>query len=280
MYAIDLFDPYWEALRKLTGIEYTGQFPPTNVANPEAEAANPQLRHDIAFRVIADHVRTLTFALTDGAIPSNEGRGYVLRRILRRAARFARQALELREPFMHQLVDVVVDSMGDAFPELKQRPHEVRELILQEEKSFGKTLERGIELFEDAADRAPSGQIASFDAFKLHDTYGFPIDLTQIMAAERGMTVDIPGYEKLMEEARQKARSAGKGTDSPIYELPPATLAELEKEGIKPTDDLPKYKLEAITARVMAIWNGTNLDPSADPSEDQEVAVILDRTKF
>ncbi len=117
-------------------------------------------------------------------------------------------------------------------------------------------------------------------AFRLHDTYGFPIDLTRIMAEERGMTVDIAGYEKLMEEARELARSAGKGGDSAIHDIPPAALAELAKNGVKPTDDSAKFNFTPISARVMAIWNGSNLNPSTDPNEDQEVAIILDRTNF
>ncbi len=279
-YAIDLFVPYFQALTELTGIQYSGTFPNTNVADPVAEAASPQLRHDIAFRVIADHIRTLTFALTDGAVPSNEGRGSVMRRILRRAARFGWQTLELRQPFLHKLVPVVVESMGEAFPELRRDPDRVAQLIREEEVSFEKNLDRGIELFEEAAFVAKAKQIAGEAAFKLHDTYGFPIDLTQIMAAERGMTVDIAGYEKLTEEAREKARAAGKTFDSPAYDLPPVILAELQKQGIGPTDDRAKYKLEPIQARVVAIWNGANLDPSVDPLEDQLVAVLLDRTNF
>src|SRR5207249_2907628 len=104
-------------------------YPATNAADPVAEAANPQLRHDIAFRVIADHIRCLTFAITDGAVPSNEGRGYVLRRILRRAVRFGRQQLELKEPFLHTLVPIVVDAMGGAFPELRKNPQHVADII-------------------------------------------------------------------------------------------------------------------------------------------------------
>jgi alanyl-tRNA synthetase len=280
MYAIDLFDPFGQALTDLTGLKYAGQFPPTNAADPAAEAANPQLRHDIAFRVIADHSRSLTFAISDGAVPSNEGRGYVLRRILRRAVRFGRQQLNLTEPFMHKMVNVVVETMGEAFPELKKNPSRVSEIIREEEISFGKTLDRGIALFDEAAQRAKAQSIDAQDAFKLHDTYGFPIDLTRIMAEERGMSVDIAGYEKLMEEARERARAGGKTGDSAVYELPPSALAELSGTGVKPTDDSPKYKLEPVRARVMAIWNGSNFDPSADTSADQEVAVILDRTNF
>ncbi|HWP41121.1 MAG TPA: alanine--tRNA ligase, partial [Tepidisphaeraceae bacterium] len=282
-YAIDLFDPFWQALTAMTGIRYTGQFPPTNAPNPELEAANQQLRHDIAFRVIADHARCLTFALTDGAVPGNEGRGYVLRRILRRAVRFGRQQLGLRDPFLHRMVDVVVQSMGDAFPELKRDPARVAQIIRDEEISFGRTLDRGLALFEEAARSAQTrgtSQISAADAFKLHDTYGFPIDLTEIMAAERAMTVDKAGYEKLMEEARNRARAAGQEGQTGIYELTPAALAELAREGIAPTDDSAKYQTDPIRARVAAIWNGSNLDPSADPSADQELAVILDRTNF
>ncbi|WP_428937333.1 alanine--tRNA ligase [Fontivita pretiosa] len=282
-YAIDLFDPFWDALTAMTGIKYTGQFPPTNAPNPELEAANEQLRHDIAFRVIADHARCLTFALTDGAVPGNEGRGYVLRRILRRAVRFGRQQLGLRDPFLHRMVDVVVQAMGEAFPELKRDPARVAQIIRDEEISFGRTLDRGLALFEEAARAAAArgtSQISAADAFKLHDTYGFPIDLTEIMAAERGMTVDKAGYEKLMEEARNRARAAGQEGQTGIYELTPAALAELAREGIAPTDDSAKYQTDPIRARVVAIWNGSNLDPSADPSADQEVAVILDRTNF
>src|SRR5437588_1250975 len=134
-FATDLWTPLFDAISQISNLKYTGLFPKTNAADPVAEAANAQLRHDIAFRVIADHARCLTFALTDGAVPSNEGRGYVLRRILRRAVRFGRQQLNLREPFMHTLVPVVVDAMGGAFPELTKNPKHVQELIRGEEVS-------------------------------------------------------------------------------------------------------------------------------------------------
>jgi alanyl-tRNA synthetase len=279
-YAIDLFDPFWSKLKDLCGRGYTGKFPKTNAADPEAEAADEQLRTDIAFRVIGDHVRCLTFALTDGATVSNEGRGYVLRRILRRAARFGRQTLELKQPFLHELVDVVVGAMGDAFPELKRDPKRVAEMIKDEEVSFGRTLDRGIALFDEAAHRGGGKRISDQDAFKLHDTYGFPIDLTQQMAVERGMSVDVAGYEKLMEEAKDLARRGGKAGDSPVYDLPPAILDELAKQGVRPTDDSHKYKPAPLSARVVGIWNGSNLIDRTDTREDQEVAVLLDRTSF
>jgi alanyl-tRNA synthetase len=335
-YGIDLFDPFWAKLKDLSGITYGGKYPKSNSADPVAEAADAGLRHDIAFRVIADHVRCLTFALTDGATPSNEGRGYVLRRILRRAVRFGRQQLELKEPFLHKLVPIVVQAMGDAFPELKANPGRVVELVKDEEVSFGKTLDRGIELFETAAlqsigtelgrlrgdkflgvnnshvlktasvtlvfpgapddhdeytvdealerlrDAKKSVVIPASDAFKLHDTYGFPIDLTRIMAEERGMSVDLAGYEKLMEEARELARSGGKTGDTRIYDLPPDTIARLQNFQIAPTDDSPKFNAMPVGATVRAIWDGHKLLDRTHGAEaaEQGVAVVLDTTCF
>ena len=282
-YATDLFTPLFDALTDMTGIRYGGQFPATNAADPVAEAANPQLRHDIAFRVIADHVRCLTFALTDGATPSNEGRGYVLRRILRRAVRFGRQQLQLRDPFLYRLVPVVVETMSRAFPELKRNPQRVIGSIKEEEISFGRTIDRGIDLFEEAANRAKWNDekqlvIAADDAFKLHDTYGFPIDLTRIMAEERGMLVGIAGYEKLMEQAREVARAGGKGADSALLQLPPDALSQLAGHGIKPSDDAAKFLSDPIRATVKAIWKGTALVQSSP--DDSEAAIVLDRTNF
>lgn len=279
-YGTDLFTPLFEALTKLTGFKYEGKFPKTNAADPVAEAADAQLRHDIAFRVIADHIRCLTFALTDGAVPSNEGRGYVLRRILRRAVRFGRQQLGLREPFLHTLVAVVVETMGEMFPELKKNPGRVIEIIKEEEESFGRTLDRGIELFEDAAANAGSGKIISAnDAFRLYDTYGFPIDLTRIMAEERAMQVDLAGYEKLMEEARERSRAVDKNVSAAVLNLPPDVIAKLADQKIVATEDHAKFQLAPIQAKVRAIWTGTQLEQSIS-ADGQQVALILDHTNF
>jgi alanyl-tRNA synthetase len=307
-YAIDLFNPFWDALTKLSGIKYSGQYPRSNAADPVAEAANPQLRHDIAFRVIADHIRCLTFALTDGAVPSNEGRGYVLRRILRRAVRFGRQQLSLKDPFLHTLVPVVVDAMGGAFAELKKGSERVAEIIKDEEVSFGRTLDRGIALFEEAATQAkvsagiprvrPYGSpsvnvndemarpdsrhleiiISADDAFKLHDTYGFPIDLTRIMAEERGMTVDIAGYERLMEKAREIARAGGKEQETALTTMPPDAIAKLQGEKIPPTNDEPKFAGVDIQATIQAIWNGEKFVNEAQGAD--HFAVVLNHTNF
>jgi alanyl-tRNA synthetase len=162
---------------------------------------------DIAMRVIADHIRMLTFSITDGAIPSNEGRGYVLRRILRRAARFGRN-LGMREPFIYTITDAVVESMGKAFPELIEKKAHVEKVIRAEEEGFNATLDRGLEIFESALARVGSAKVfPGQDAFKLYDTYGFPLDLTQLMAEERGFSVDVSGFNTLMEEQKNRSRS-------------------------------------------------------------------------
>ena len=165
---------------------------------------------DVAFRVIADHIRTLSFAIADGIQPGNTDRNYVLRRILRRAVRYGR-SLGFHEPFFYKLVDVLADTMGGVFPEIRQRQEHIKEVIRVEEEAFNKTLDRGIELFQEEAGARKQGDNISGDfAFKLYDTYGFPLDLTQLMAKELGMTVDSEGFDKLMDQQRARARAAQK----------------------------------------------------------------------
>ncbi len=160
--------------------------------------------HQVPIRVIADHVRTLAFAIADGVLPSNEGRGYVLRRILRRAARFGR-SLGMHEPFIFRLVETVVREMRVAFPELKEKRDHITRVIRSEEEGFGKTLDRGLEIFEAMEKK---GHISGTDAFQLYDTYGFPIDLTRLMAAEKGIEVDEEGFEAQMAEQQERSRLA------------------------------------------------------------------------
>lgn len=167
-------------------------------------------RNGMPFRVAADHVRTLTFAIADGAIPSNEGRGYVLRRILRRASRYLRE-LGVHEPMVYRLVGDVVKLMSDAYPEITERAEYISMVIRGEEERFLKTLDQGIDLFDrlvgevvERGERVIGGE----DAFRLYDTYGFPVDLTRIMAEEKGMTVDMAGFEESMESQRTRAREA------------------------------------------------------------------------
>ncbi len=215
-YDTDVFAPIFAAIQKATGAR---AYEPGGSGERLTDPVN------VAYRVIADHIRTLTFALTDGAHCGNEGRNYVLRSILRRAVRYGRQTLGVKEPFFYRLVPTVVEAMGDAFPELKRNPDAVAAELKDEEDGFGKTLDRGIVLFDEAAERGGK-TIAAEDAFQLHDTYGFPISLTQLMAEERGMTVDVTGFERLMEEAREKSRGEGKGGDAQ------QSLVELVQKGL------------------------------------------------
>ncbi|HEX7510032.1 MAG TPA: alanine--tRNA ligase [Chitinivibrionales bacterium] len=170
------------------------------------------------FRVIADHIRSLVFAITDGAFPSNEGRGYVLRRLLRRAYRFGRE-LGFSEPFLYTLVPDVLDIMGQAFPEITARRDYCQKVIRSEEERFGQTLEQGIEKFNamlEAARKKNKTALSGTDVFSLYDTYGFPMDLTRLMAQEKGFTVDELAYEKLMEQQKERGRDAAKKGDSAL----------------------------------------------------------------
>ncbi|MBN1783315.1 alanine--tRNA ligase [bacterium] len=162
-----------------------------------------------AFRVIADHIRALTFAITDGVLPSNEGRGYVLRRLLRRAARYGRN-LGMHEPFIYKLVPVLIRTMGEAYPEIREREQHTTHVIQSEEDRFNDVLDRGIEIFESITQGLTGGnrEIPGSDAFRLYDTYGFPLDLTQLMAREKGLTVDETGFQAAMDAQRERARQS------------------------------------------------------------------------
>jgi alanyl-tRNA synthetase len=212
-YETDVFRPLFDELEKITGQKYASTLPVS------AQNLAEQEKIDVAFRVIADHIRTLSFSIADGIAPGNEGRGYVLRRILRRAVRYGRN-LGLREPFLGKLVDVLGTTMGAIFPEVVKQADRIRTTLTQEEESFFRTLERGIELFDSVlADRvgAPAAgsdeknlMFPGAEAFKLYDTYGFPLDLTELMARERGLTVDVVEFDRLMEEQRARSQAAQK----------------------------------------------------------------------
>jgi alanyl-tRNA synthetase len=193
-YDTDVFLPLIEAVSKKSGFKY------------EKEADK------IPMRVIADHIRTLTFAISDGAVPGNDGRGYVLRRILRRAARYGRK-LNLHKPFLFELVDLLVKNMSSVFSEIKEKKEYVKKVIKAEEESFNATLDRGIELFDEVIKdlrKQNKNIIPGKDVFKLYDTYGFPADLTNIMAMENGFAIDEAGFNKLMEEQKEKGREASR----------------------------------------------------------------------
>jgi alanyl-tRNA synthetase len=205
-YETDVFRPIFDAIEKLCGKRYNSTLPAPGATPTQVE------KDDIAFRVIADHIRTLTCSVADGILPSNEGRGYVLRRILRRAVRYGRE-LGVRDAFFYQLVEVVGQTLGDVFPEIRKRQADVEKILRAEELSFSKTLDNGIDLFEKVVEGLAARNVTKFpgdDAFKLYDTYGFPLDLTQLMARERGLIVDETSFEKLMEVQRARSKASQK----------------------------------------------------------------------
>lgn len=284
-YDTDVFAPIFEAIRAITGAPAYGGRMEAEPGGAEVPTPGEQeaILRDVAYRVIADHIRTLCFAIADGCLPDKEGRGYVLRRILRRAVRYGWQYLSMREPFLHELATTVADLLGDAFPTLRQSPGRIAAALREEEESFLRTLGRGIALFNEAAETARArhrGEITGADAFRLHDTFGFPIDLTEIMARERGLTVDIGEYERLMEDARETARGASR-MQSTYGVLPGDLLAPFG-----PSDDRPKYSEKSIEATVRAIAQfGSGGAPELLHSDQPlapgaRAAVVLDRTCF
>jgi len=164
---------------------------------------------EVSYNVICDHIRMLSFAIADGVVPSNDGRGYVLRRVLRRGLKFAMN-LEIKEPILYRLVDSVVSTMSSHYPELKEKQEYIEQTILSEEQSFLRTLENGVIQFEKIVSSTSGSEIQGKDAFKLYDTYGFPLDLTQLMAEERKMTVDIDGFDVEMKNQKELAKSGQK----------------------------------------------------------------------
>jgi alanyl-tRNA synthetase len=197
---IDLLEPLLLQIQDQSGVKYK----PVGTASPFWEQGVPH-------RVIADHVRTLSFAIADGALPSNEGAGYVLRRILRRAARYGRK-LKIERDFMHRLVPTLVDAMGDDYPELRLQKDHIRNLIRIEEESFGKTLDRGLAHFESVAhmiiEHLHADVFPGDVAFKLYDTYGFPPDLTRILAREKQLEFDEGGFDECLQRQRERSREA------------------------------------------------------------------------
>ena len=255
-YDTDVFTPILNWLSEQSGRSYEGD-------------------DAIAMRVIADHIRTLSVAIADGVLPSNEGRGYVLRRLLRRAVRYARN-LGLDKPFLAELFPVVEAGLAQTFPELTKQRDLIMRSLKAEEDSFRATLERGLALFEEVADRLKADQQKVFpgvDAFKLYDTYGFPVDLSRLMASECGLELDDKAFETCMEEQRDRARSARDGAQAARDN---DTVSALINAGIHSTFD--GYRELEQPATVLALLSEGRLVDKL--SEGAEGAVILDRTPF
>jgi len=257
-YDSDIFTAIFDAIRRITGAdEYTGKMDDMK---------------DVAYRVVADHIRSLTFAFTDGVRPSNEGRGYVLRRILRRAARYGRQYLDTAgEEFLYKLAPTIVEQMSGPFPELKTNPDEVVEIIRAEEAAFNKTLDRGIALFEAEADKldaAGATELAGDVAFELYATYGFPVDLTQLMARERGLAVDMDGYDAAMAHHRETSAAGG------------GAFKVVHIAGLPATDDAAKYESGDLAARILGWTVEGRYVTDGTIRVNEAVSLVTDRTNY
>jgi len=256
-YDTDLFVPIIEGIEELSGIEYD---PGPN---------------GFPFRVIADHIRTCTFLISDGVFPGNEGRGYVLRRILRRAVRLG-TVLGLVEPFLYRLVDIVVDRMGAAYPELMDNTDYVKRIVQVEEERFHQTLEQGMEILDRRIEqlRAEGKSVIPGEVlFELYDTFGFPPDITEDVAQEAGMDVDLDGFGKAMEEQRRRAREAQAGRPEPAV----VKLHVHEPTVIKGTQFVGYETMEAEAAVAAILVDNEQVE---EASRGTEVTVVLDRTPF
>ena len=284
-YDIDIFQPLFKAIEGLSKEgPYRGHIGEQDVT----------LR-DTAYRAIADHARALSFAIADGAVPSNEGRGYVLRRILRRGVRYGQQILGADRGFFAKLIPVVVETFGDAYPELKAKEADILELIKDEEASFGTMLDRGIAHFEDLKKQLKESKretISGSEAFYMYDTLGFPADLTELMAEEAGLKLDMDGFNHEMQAQKERSRldwkqkKASDGSSNPILELIAEQTDYLSKQNVSPTDDSAKFSGQSdakVSGKVVAIFDGSDngqfgFVQSAAPGD--YVGVILDKTSF
>jgi alanyl-tRNA synthetase len=254
-YDTDIFLPIFDKVRELTGVRpYEGRFGADDVDGI-----------DTAYRVVADHVRTLTFALSDGGVPNNVGRGYVLRRILRRGARYARKKLGVNiGSFFSSLVPVVIENMvsiaplffiqaysfniiskGDAFPEITKKFDEIKEILDEEEESFSRTLDRGERLFDQFATRAKERGVVELngkDVWRLYDTFGFPVDLTRLMAEELGLTINDKEFEEAQAHSREASKASLKKGATNLVKLEVHDLDALAKnDDVQKTDDSAKF---------------------------------------
>jgi alanyl-tRNA synthetase len=283
-YDTDIFMPLFEEIQQITG-------------NPEAYSgkigADDIGYKDMAYRVIADHIRTLSFAIADGAVPSNDGRGYVLRRVLRRAVRYGRQNLGAELGFFSKLVPKLVEVMGGTFPELVDRREYITSVIMEEEESFSRTLDKGLQKFKELCQSVGRNKVFSGeDAHFLYTSMGFPIDLTELMAEEEGLTVDTEGFEKKMKEEQELSAAAhmakmasGSGKD---MRMVAEQTSYLVTRGVPATDDTAKYvwnqALVDCTVKALFIGRGETEDKigfvDTISSESSIVGVVLDKTSF
>lgn len=259
-YKTDLFTPLLQTVSDMTDTAYSEDI------------------NGLPHRVIADHIRCLTFAIGDGVMPSNDGRGYVIRRILRRAVLYGKK-LGMDEPFIYKLVDKVVTMFGDVFPDVLPRKEFIQRTIQAEENRFHQTLARGLDMLEQSIDtlnKEGKTQLDGKRAFELYDTFGFPLDLTQLLTRERGYTVDENGFEDSMEAQRERGRADWEASGSGAKDDEIALYAEILKE--TGSTEFVGYTEHSTDAEIVAIISGS--ESVARATEDQEVSVLLNRTPF
>lgn len=277
-YDTDVFGPLFAKIQELTNARpYTGK-----LGKEDTDGI------DTAYRVVADHVRTLVFAMSDGGVPDRDGRGYVLRRILRRGTRYVRKYFQVPiGHFFSDLMPTLVEQMGSFFPELTKKVDDIKQILDEEEASFARTLDRGEKLFEQFATKAKEQkktQLEGLDVWRLYDTFGFPVDLTHIMAEEQGLTINEADFEKARLASYEASKGQGKKEASTMPKLDVHDLGHLEKEVKLPkTDDSAKYGMDNVKAKVVVIYqNGGffNSTQSENIDTSKPLGLLLDRTSF
>ncbi len=274
-YATDVFTPLFAKIQEVTGARpYTDKY-----GKDDADGV------DTAYRVVADHLRLLSFAIVDGGVPNNVGRGYVVRRVLRRGVRYARKYLKVEiGSFFSKVLPALVEQMGEQFPELKKKQEDIKEILDEEEAAFAVTLDRGEKQFEKysaLAIKSGGTKLSGADVWRLYDTFGFPIDLTKLMAEERGLTID----ESEVEDAREKAKEASKAVKEAVQTFPKLNvhqIAELESTiNIPRPDSEAKYQKGDSKGKVQLVFTGTEFrKTSKDLPPKTPLGLLLDKTNF
>ncbi|KAH8813135.1 alanyl-tRNA synthetase-like protein [Xylogone sp. PMI_703] len=273
-YDTDVFYPLFEKIQEVTGARpYTDKY-----GKNDADGI------DTAYRVVADHTRLLTFAISDGGVPNNEGRGYVVRRVLRRGCRYARKYFNAEiGSFFSKILPALVAQMGEQFPEIVKKEQDVKEILDEEEEAFARTLDRGEKMFEKYAAQAIKSntkKLSGADVWRLYDTFGFPEDLTKIMAEERGLETDDAEIEIAKEKAREASKSVKEAAHT-FAKLDVHQIAELDKLGVERPNDEAKFKKGDTTGKVVLIYDGKGFLKSTEGlPKDKPFGLLLDKTNF
>ncbi len=254
LFLVDTIQNIMKKISEITGVKY-----------------GEDSRKDVSLRVITDHIRSTTFMIGDGVMPSNEGKGYVLRRLLRRAARHGR-LLGYSEPFLYKVCDTVIQENLTAYPELKEKQEFITKVIRVEEESFAKTIDQGFRMLQNIIENADIETLSGEDAFKLNDTYGFPIDLTREILEEKGMAVDVERFHELLKEQKKRSRDARKNAGADAWISDTTDLSDVEKT------DFVGYSEYECNAKIVAIVKDGERADSA--GEGENVIVVLNKTPF